>query len=212
MLVDCLGVPVAFGDATSLVETGYVGEHLDGLMRKLYIVARGELEAAQRGIVFIDETDKIRRQEVNSREVAGEGVQTAVAREERQGDRDGCAPQPGGVPGRVPGARRNSRRPQGAAVPPGGEAPARPPNGKADDATACVGVRQTAVPLGQPASLPTEACCHTFRATGITTYLRNGGTLEKAQYMAGHESSRTTGLYDRRHDEITLDDVERIAI
>lgn len=62
------------------------------------------------------------------------------------------------------------------------------------------------------ASLPPEICCHTFRATGITTYLKNGGTLEKAQYMAGHESSRTTSLYDRRQDEITLDDVERIAI
>lgn len=54
--------------------------------------------------------------------------------------------------------------------------------------------------------------CHTFRATGITTYLMNGGTLEKAQYMANHESSRTTGLYDRRKDEVTLDEVERIVI
>ncbi|NOT01210.1 MAG: tyrosine-type recombinase/integrase [Phycisphaerales bacterium] len=62
------------------------------------------------------------------------------------------------------------------------------------------------------AGLPPEICSHSFRATGITTYLRNGGTLEKAQYMAGHESSRTTSLYDRRQDEITLDDVERIAI
>jgi len=62
------------------------------------------------------------------------------------------------------------------------------------------------------AQLPPEICCHTFRATGITTYLKNGGTLEKAQYMAGHQSSRTTSLYDRRLDEITLDDVERIAI
>jgi len=62
------------------------------------------------------------------------------------------------------------------------------------------------------AGSPPEICCHTFRATGITTYLKNGGTLEKAQYMAGHESSRTTSLYDRRLDEITLDDVERIAI
>ncbi len=65
---------------------------------------------------------------------------------------------------------------------------------------------------GRRAGLPPEICCHTFRATGITTYLKNGGTLEKAQYMAGHESSRTTGLYDRRQDDITLDDVERIAI
>lgn len=62
------------------------------------------------------------------------------------------------------------------------------------------------------ADLPPETCCHTFRGTGITTYLRNGGTLEKAQYMAAHASSRTTSLYDRRLDEITLDDVERIAI
>ena len=53
---------------------------------------------------------------------------------------------------------------------------------------------------------------HTFRATGITNYLENGGTLEKAQFMAAHESARTTGLYDRRGDEVTLDEVERIAI
>ena len=62
------------------------------------------------------------------------------------------------------------------------------------------------------AGLPQEICCHTFRATGITTYLKNGGTLEKAQYMAGHESARTTGLYDRRREEVSLDEVERIAI
>ena len=54
--------------------------------------------------------------------------------------------------------------------------------------------------------------CHTFRATGITAYLSGGGTLEKAQTMAAHESPRTTKLYDRTSDEITLDEVERIAI
>jgi site-specific recombinase XerD len=54
--------------------------------------------------------------------------------------------------------------------------------------------------------------CHTFRATGITAYLTGGGTLEKAQTMAAHESPRTTKLYDRTSDEITLDEVERIAI
>jgi integrase/recombinase XerD len=62
------------------------------------------------------------------------------------------------------------------------------------------------------AELPPEVCCHTFRATGITTYLKNGGTLEKAKYMAGHESARTTGLYDRREEEVSLDEVERIVI
>ena len=53
---------------------------------------------------------------------------------------------------------------------------------------------------------------HTFRATGITAYLKNKGTLEAAQHIANHESPRTTKLYDRRQDEIALDEVERIAI
>jgi len=46
----------------------------------------------------------------------------------------------------------------------------------------------------------TKISAHSFRATGITTYLQNGGKLEIAQHMAGHESARTTGLYDRRSD------------
>ncbi|RTL85747.1 MAG: integrase [Hyphomicrobiales bacterium] len=54
--------------------------------------------------------------------------------------------------------------------------------------------------------------CHTFRATAITAYLEAGGSLENAQAMAAHESPRTTKLYDRTGDEITLDDVERITI
>jgi integrase len=54
--------------------------------------------------------------------------------------------------------------------------------------------------------------CHTFRATGITAYLEAGGTLEHAQAMAAHESPRTTKLYDRTGDQITLDEVERITI
>ena len=62
------------------------------------------------------------------------------------------------------------------------------------------------------AGIKTEIGCHTFRATGITAYLKNGGRLEIAQQMAAHESSRTTGLYDRRYDDISLDEVERIAI
>lgn len=53
---------------------------------------------------------------------------------------------------------------------------------------------------------------HSLRATGITAHLKNGGRLEIAQQMANHESSRTTGLYDRRGDKITLDEVERVGI
>lgn len=54
--------------------------------------------------------------------------------------------------------------------------------------------------------------CHTFRATGITTYLEAGGPLENAQMMAAHESPGTTKLYDRTSDEITLGEVERNTI
>ena len=62
------------------------------------------------------------------------------------------------------------------------------------------------------AGIKTEIGCHTFRATGITAYLKNGGKLEIAKQMAAHESARTTGLYDRRDDEVSLDEVERIGI
>lgn len=62
------------------------------------------------------------------------------------------------------------------------------------------------------AGLASKIGCHTFRATGITAYLENGGTIEKAQAIAAHESPRTTKLYDRTADEVTLDEVERIRI
>jgi len=62
------------------------------------------------------------------------------------------------------------------------------------------------------AGIKTRIGNHTFRATGITDYLKNGGSLEKAQFMAAHESPRTTKLYGRRQDDVSLDEVERIAI
>ena len=62
------------------------------------------------------------------------------------------------------------------------------------------------------AGIETVICNHTFRATGITTYLKNGGTLERAAHMASHSSTRTTQLYDRRSDEVTLDEIEKIQI
>jgi integrase len=78
----------------------------------------------------------------------------------------------------------------------------------------------TGRPLSQPdvhrmiarratnADIRTRIGCHTFRATGITVYLRNGGKLEIAQVMAIHETARTTGLYDRRQDEISLGEIQ----
>ena len=62
------------------------------------------------------------------------------------------------------------------------------------------------------ADLPPSTCCHTFRATGITAYLSNEGTLEHAQQIAGHASPKTTKLYDRTADTITVDEIERIVI
>jgi integrase len=62
------------------------------------------------------------------------------------------------------------------------------------------------------AGVLTKVGNHSFRATGITEYLKNGGKLEIAQQMANHESARTTGLYDRRNDQVNLDEVERIVI
>jgi site-specific recombinase XerD len=62
------------------------------------------------------------------------------------------------------------------------------------------------------AGIETKLGNHSFRATGITAYLKNGGTLEKAAQMANHASTRTTQLYDRRHEELSLDEVERIRV
>ncbi len=62
------------------------------------------------------------------------------------------------------------------------------------------------------AGIATKVGNHSFRAMGITAYLKNGGTLEKAAAMANHASTRTTQLYDRRHDEMSLDEVERIRV
>ena len=62
------------------------------------------------------------------------------------------------------------------------------------------------------AGLSATTCCHTFRATGITAYLSNGGTLEHAQRIAGHASPKTTKLYDRTADAVSLDEIERIVI
>jgi integrase len=62
------------------------------------------------------------------------------------------------------------------------------------------------------AGIAAEIGCHTFRATGITAYLADGGALEHAQEMASHESPRTTKLYDRTKERLTQDEVERIRL
>ena len=64
----------------------------------------------------------------------------------------------------------------------------------------------------QAAGIATRIGNHTFRATGITAYLKNGGQLETAAAMANHSSTRTTQLYDRRSDQVSLDEIERVRI
>ena len=62
------------------------------------------------------------------------------------------------------------------------------------------------------AGLPANTCCHSFRATAITVFLSNGGSLENAQAIAAHSSPKTTKLYDRRGERIALSEIERILI
>lgn len=57
-----------------------------------------------------------------------------------------------------------------------------------------------------------RTCCHSFRATAITEYVRNGGSVENARKMAAHASSRTTNMYLRLDEEMKLEDVERLQI
>lgn len=61
------------------------------------------------------------------------------------------------------------------------------------------------------ATLPSDICCHSFRGSGITLYLQKGGSLEHAQKIAAHADPRTTRLYDRTGEAISLDEVERIV-
>jgi integrase len=62
------------------------------------------------------------------------------------------------------------------------------------------------------AGIATRLGNHSFRATGITAYLKNGGTLEKAARMANHASTHTMQLYDRRREELSLDEVEKFRV
>ena len=77
-----------------------------------------------------------------------------------------------------------------------------------DQADAWRMVRRRALAAGVMAPIGN----HSFRATGITAYLANGGTLEHAQAMAAHESPRTTKLYDRTKERLTQNEVERIRL
>ncbi|MBU1667109.1 ATP-dependent Clp protease ATP-binding subunit ClpX [bacterium] len=76
-----LDVPIAISDATNLTEAGYVGEDVENILTKLLQAADGDIEKAERGIIFIDEMDKIARMGENrsiTRDVSGEGVQQAL--------------------------------------------------------------------------------------------------------------------------------------
>ena len=134
----------------------------------------------------------------------------AAARERRQAACDAvpsCARR--GV-ARLHRCRRHRRGPQGLAVPHRARAQRQQclsdkPMSQPD---AWRMIRRRAVAAGIAEAIG----CHTFRATGITAYLANGGALEHAQEMAAHESPRTTKLYDRTKERLTQDEVERIRL
>ncbi|MEF8795179.1 MAG: tyrosine-type recombinase/integrase [Salinivenus sp.] len=59
---------------------------------------------------------------------------------------------------------------------------------------------------------PAQVTCHTFRATGITTFLEDGGDLETAQHIAGHASANTTRIYDHRDQQVAQEEIERVRM
>lgn len=84
--------------------------------------------------------------------------------------------------------------------------------GLGERALATVDVFRMIKRRAKAAGFGAELCCHTFRATGLTNYLINGGTLETGAEIAGHASTRTTQLYDRRQEKVTQAEIERIRI
>ncbi len=138
---------------------------------------------------------------------AGEPGLVEAPREGREAARRPGPPPGGRGPRRLRRGGR-ARRAEGGALPdrgPGGT----PADGPGARSAARSGDDQAA---GRGRGLPPSTCCHTFRATGTTAYLSNGGTLEHAQQIAGHASPKTTKLYDPTADTVTVDELERIVI
>ena len=135
----------------------------------------------------------------------------AAAREGRQAARDAVSPQPRGIEEYLTAYLDGTELrgdPKGPLFRTIGRGTGRLTRTTLPQANAYAMIRRRAAAAG----IATKFGKHSFRAIGITAYLKNGSTLEKAAAMANHASTRTTQLYDRRRDEVSLDEVERIMI
>jgi site-specific recombinase XerD len=133
----------------------------------------------------------------------------AAARKRRQAARPPMPPRTGGEPPCLYRGGWYSRGAEGLAI-------ARLKVGRrnvlSEEPMAQADARRMIRRRAKGAGIKAPIGCHTFRATGITAYLENGGTLEYAQAMAAHKSPRTTKLYDRTKERLTLDEIERIRL